>query len=62
MNNWTEDIGPLCRHTMETEKMMARLLAEMNVMRGKLDSNQDRMEAKIEAEIRTNQSKAKANQ
>jgi hypothetical protein len=41
--------------------MMARLLAEMNAIREKLYSNQDRMEAKIVAEVRTNQSKTGAN-
>jgi hypothetical protein len=35
--------------------MMARLLAEMNAMQEMVDSNQDRMEAKVEAEIRINQ-------
>jgi hypothetical protein len=46
---------------MEMEQMLARLLAEMNIMRGRMGSNQDRMEAKIEAEIRTNKSKMNAN-
>jgi hypothetical protein len=39
---------------MEMEQTMERQLAEINIMRGKMDSNPDRMEAKIEAEIRTN--------
>jgi hypothetical protein len=39
---------------METGQMMARLLAEINVMREKMDSTQDRMKAKIVTEIRMN--------
>jgi hypothetical protein len=45
---------------MEMEQMTACLLAEMNAMGEKMDSNRDRMEGKIEAEIRTTQVKTDA--
>jgi hypothetical protein len=35
------------------EQTLVRLLAEMNAMREKMDSNEERMEVKIAAEIKT---------
>jgi hypothetical protein len=35
------------RHTTKIEQILERLLTEMNVMREKMDFNQERLEAKI---------------
>lgn len=40
MNYWAEDyVGSLYRHTEETEKLVARLLAEIRTNETKADSN-----------------------
>jgi Skp family chaperone for outer membrane proteins len=44
------------------EQILSRLLAEMNDMREKVDSNKERMEAKIGAEIKAFREKMDSNQ